>query len=178
MWAIWCTCNDVIFEKKDSPPLCMLSYGSVLGAFFYPSYSVRTLARLSVQQVRCWMCWIDLPGTLRPQQARWASSFPHPDRGRSSSFVAGGPPSHCAIKERWELAAQQKRFAAATWPTMQTRSKESAAAAGRPTSGRRQHCDFIPVPSVVILSLTTASITGPARWRAPLQLPRCRATKV
>jgi ribosomal protein S21 len=106
--------------------------------------------------------------------------FPAPWSGALQLVCSWWPPVALRYKRKVGASgtAEEVRRRHLTDNANPSRSKESAAAAGRPTSGRRQHCDFIPVPSVVILSLTTASITGPARWRAPLQLPRCRATKV
>ncbi|PUZ44541.1 hypothetical protein GQ55_8G111200 [Panicum hallii var. hallii] len=59
---------------------------------------------------------------LGPQRPRWASSHTRPDRGHSSPFIAGGPPSHCAIKRRWGLAAQGTRFTVPPPPHQQSRT--------------------------------------------------------
>jgi hypothetical protein len=83
---------------------------------------------------RAWSVGLISLSPLGSQRARWASSHTRPDRGRSSPFVAGGPPSHCAIKRRWGPAAQDTRItAAATPPTVlnPSRSSGSAIATGR-----------------------------------------------
>ena len=63
MWAIWCTRNDLIFEKKYLPHLCRLSSGERTGCDFGPCYSVRIKGRLSIWRARHWRSspWISLP---------------------------------------------------------------------------------------------------------------------
>ena len=64
MWVIWCTCNDLIFEKKKYlPHLCMLFWGERTGCNFGPCYSVRIQERLSVWRAKHWRSssWISLP---------------------------------------------------------------------------------------------------------------------
>jgi hypothetical protein len=63
---------------------------------------------------------------------RWATSPMRPDRGRSSSTLAGGPPSRRAIKRRWGPAARDTKFTGRRHPPTvnPSPSKSSAVATG------------------------------------------------
>jgi hypothetical protein len=47
MWAIWCTRNDLIFQKKNS-----FFYAGYIGCGFGPYRSVRTKERSSVRRAK------------------------------------------------------------------------------------------------------------------------------